>query len=409
MAAVAALCSCSNNEVMEAPESLQTPIAFGTYVGNSVNGRAAVIDQTALETGTNASINGTVTDLTTGFGVFGYYTGQSPWATYATGSPQPNFMYNQNVTYSASNWSYTPVKYWPNNTSDKVSFFAYAPYSAMSGDNNIQIATAETMTAPTFTFTVNNTVKNQTDLVTAAVINQSKASNPITVSDKVKFDFEHRLARIGFKAQTDVDQVPGTANAIDAKTTITIDEVQLVGDFFKTGTVDLATGVITGNGQQDALLIPSGASIPDDEKTLAAVGNGFSLKSPSNFAENELNSTRSSIDELNAKDSYIMIIPQNIDADQTVKSFKIRVIYTVTTNDGKLPTGVAGSTDASGHSKIQNVITSSPMTQNFEAGKAYTFNLRIGMTSVKFDAGIDDDWTVNNEENVNVPANAQNN
>ena len=45
------------------------------------------------------------------------------------------------------------------------------------------------------------------------------------------------------------------------------------------------------------------------------------------------------------------------------------------------------------------------MTQNFEAGKAYTFNLRIGMTSVKFDAAIADDWTENTNKDVDVPAN----
>lgn len=393
MAAVAALCSCSNNEVMEAPESLQTPIAFGTYVGNSVDGRAAVLDEEALKNGTNASENGTIADLTSGFGVFGYYTGQDAWVDYAAASPQPNFMYNQNVTYNGAKWSYSPLKYWPNNTGDNVSFFAYAPYSTSTGDKNIKIADAASMTKPQFDFTVNNTVNQQTDLVTAAVTDNSKNSTtPITTEAVINFNFKHRLARIGFKAQTDVNQVPGTANTIDASTTITIDEVQLVGDFFASGTVNLVDGTITGTGKQSALTIPDGASIPDGEKT---PGNGFSLKQ-GNFAKYTLNSTTSSIGELNAKDSYIMIIPQNIAADQTAESFKIRVIYTVTTTDGNLD---------SGNSKIQNVITSQPMTQNFIAEKAYTFNLRIGMTSVKFDAAIEDDWANKTDTDVDVPAN----
>lgn len=41
----------------------------------------------------------------------------------------PNFMYNQEVSYSADSWSYSPVKYWPNNAENTLTFWAYSPYS----------------------------------------------------------------------------------------------------------------------------------------------------------------------------------------------------------------------------------------------------------------------------------------
>lgn len=94
-----------------------------------------------------------------GFGVFGFYTGEKSWnelknwnaktdlasgaQTPTSGMSEPNFMWNQKVSYSASasGWTYEPLKYWPNGnvTADshgataspdngKVSFFAYAPY-----------------------------------------------------------------------------------------------------------------------------------------------------------------------------------------------------------------------------------------------------------------------------------------
>ena len=57
-------------------------------------------------------------------GIFAYYTGSND----LTISEKPNFMYNQEVKRSnaSSPWTYSPVKYWPNNPGDKLTFFAYA-------------------------------------------------------------------------------------------------------------------------------------------------------------------------------------------------------------------------------------------------------------------------------------------
>ena len=75
-----------------------------------------------------------------GFGVFAYYTNSDLYDdTY-----KPNFMYNQRVYKDddagvEGNWTYEPVRYWPNEFGvgavsdeiDRVSFFAYAPFSNM--------------------------------------------------------------------------------------------------------------------------------------------------------------------------------------------------------------------------------------------------------------------------------------
>jgi hypothetical protein len=114
----------------------QVPVTFGTYMG-----------ETAI---TRAGIGGSIKDAADlaqnkdGFGVFGYYTDNSDYSASAT----PNFMYNQHITGDNSAtpvWSYTPIKYWPNETvqngtvdangatttegADKLSFFAYAPFA----------------------------------------------------------------------------------------------------------------------------------------------------------------------------------------------------------------------------------------------------------------------------------------
>lgn len=122
---------CSNDEVSyDSPKQEAQPIQFGTYVGRDVQGRA--------------SVETTATIAISGFGVFAYYNGT---ANHDNGD-KPNFMYNQKVTSTdGSDWTYTPVKYWPNNTNDQVSFFAYAPYSNGS-TNNITLDEVGTMTIP---------------------------------------------------------------------------------------------------------------------------------------------------------------------------------------------------------------------------------------------------------------------
>lgn len=70
-------------------------------------------------------------------GVFASYTGK---LTYENTTVAPDFMWNQRVLYASGDWSYNPVKYWPNTIDDAsrveyLSFFAYAPYEASPADD----------------------------------------------------------------------------------------------------------------------------------------------------------------------------------------------------------------------------------------------------------------------------------
>ena len=102
-----------------------TPIAFGAEDPGDTTKVSPYLTRAAVNT----------LDLTLlqskGFGVFAAHTGLH---TYANSSISSNFMHNQKVTYSSSNWTYSPIKYWPNvedgsDLPDYISFFAYAPYS----------------------------------------------------------------------------------------------------------------------------------------------------------------------------------------------------------------------------------------------------------------------------------------
>lgn len=407
MAAVAALCSCSNNEVLEAPESLKTPIAFGTYVGNSVNGRALVNDISAIK--------GTITQGVTnraGIGVFAYYT---EGTDYSSANGTPNFMYNQKLEYKSSAWEYTPLKYWPNNNGDKVSFFAYAPYSPCDNDgsatstsdtDNITGFSANTAPGnPTVTFSVNNTVKSQQDLLYAdasqnsgdtKLIDRIKQSSVdaanIGINDKVKFNFKHALARIGFNVEASVDKViPSTGTEDDLTgttpdtndngtiketsiTIISVEQVELIGNFYASGTLDL-------NTHEWSSLKPE--TLAERNFTLSyktTPSTNAQVTTESDFENSVAEKVTTDKQQLNTADSYIMIIPQNFPlTDSSSEKVKIRVTYKVTTTDNNLN---------GNKSEITNTITSSEFNFNFEQGKSYMFNLHLGLTSVKFDADV---------------------
>ena len=114
MMAAALVVGCSENEVtMTTPESDQV-IGFKVYTGVQNRGTVTTTDE--------------IQKLSRGFGVCAYRT----TADYGTSvNPKDLYMDNTQVIYDGtSSWTYSPLRYWPTNTTDKISFFAYAPYNA---------------------------------------------------------------------------------------------------------------------------------------------------------------------------------------------------------------------------------------------------------------------------------------
>lgn len=186
-AAIAALSSCSQNEEFALDNGQSSydknAITFGTYLGQSPETRATVTDIDVMKGGAYP-----------GFGVFAYNTGTNNFAEASDATP--NFMYNVPVKWNGSAWAYTDEKQWPEN---KVSFFAYAPYTESAGTENITaLPTATTTGDPKISFKMAEQVSDQIDLLYAdAKTDQTKDTN----GGKVQFSFKHALSRVGFKAK----------------------------------------------------------------------------------------------------------------------------------------------------------------------------------------------------------------
>ena len=117
-------------------------------------------------------------------GVLAYFTQGSG---FNAASSTPNFMYNQIVTQGSGSWEYTPTKYWPANSNDKLTFFAYAPHDA----TGLTLPGSTDAGYPSFTYQVQATEAAQTDLLLAKPVPDKTASN-----GTVNFSFKHALTRV---------------------------------------------------------------------------------------------------------------------------------------------------------------------------------------------------------------------
>ena len=413
LAAVAALAltACAKFET-EKPV-VDEPIAFGAYAGNALTKAGAYGEETTTALQTN------------GFGVFAYQT-TGDYSSSAT----PNFMYNTLV--SGASWTYSPIKYWPNqiqagNTdgqpatafkADKVSFFAYAPRVAATASTGavtggtdegiIALSTNATAGDPKVTYKVSNDLDKQVDLLWAVSNggNWTNVANTYTTltsgkpylnlqkpainTGAIHFYFKHALSQINLKAVAAYNQVAEGGTAKDG-VKITIASVELTVPGMKDKAVlnlnnttantplwEAAAGATTGN----LTLTVSGDNI---NSVLKDGGAKTAAQQPAGV-------TASATDVI-ASGKYFTIIPKT-DEDVTVT---VKVTYYVTTDDSDLKDG---------YSRVENVISKGvKFTGGFAAGTKNTIKMILGISEVKFEAEVAG-WADGTNATVDLPLNS---
>lgn len=212
---------CSNDEI-NAPQQSQgnNAIEFSTYLGRNAQGSRGTETNDASIKSENA-----------GFGVLAYYTKQDD---FNITNHTPNFMWNQQVTYSNSAWSYAPVKYWPTKVGDKVSFFAYAPYAANDNDKGIVLSGNSVAGAPTATITLPEDPSQTIDFVAAVQMNKTY-NDSAKANNNVRFTLLHEMTRVKVQAKLDKSVYSDTDDK--HKTFVVIKNVTFnnKGQFYKSG------------------------------------------------------------------------------------------------------------------------------------------------------------------------------
>ena len=462
-AAIAMLASCSQND-LEAPVVGQAQqsdaIEFGTYLGNGATSR---VDGGAHGT----IISAQVLAQKDGFGVFAYYTGKKTYnetnynGVAADAKIAPNFMYNQQVTGTdvvTPVWSYSPIKYWPNEIQNgdvdkqtpaaqgsndnggKVTFFAYGPYVSTVGTTGItsisgnsvkgdpiigyKVATAGTDVVDLLWGTKGETgtsVISGGDTGVTGVADDGVA--PLTYAEalltgystnadltkqetdgKVKFAFKHALAKFGgyngLKVIADVDEVKGTAD-IDNQTKLTVKTITINASAknsantkyyeHQTGNFNLATGVweLTGS-EVDASYDKTLYTISGDmlNTVIKDVTGNWDAQPAGVSGSVETNVYASAANETQP----ILFIPG------TRPELEVEIEYVVRTKDTKLANAYTEVTQ-----KIKKTVT---FGSAVEINKYYKLVIRLGLTSVKFDATVSDwDAAAGDAQEVNLPLN----
>lgn len=423
-AAALALTACSNDEDVNTSsvKNNAQAVAFDTYTSGT----------------TRAGMKGVMTTATLqkalgeggGFGVFAYQTSD----TYPAGGTgkKPNFMYNEPVSYVSSVWSYSVLKYWPNNTTqdelgasghattttpnDYVSFFAYAPYvsAGAPAEAGITGMSANTATGdPTISYQVATDPAQSVDLlwavtptawtytdVAADIWNETGSEDGLPLIDllkpdvqtRVKFLFLHALARLGVNVVAAVDQ-EAAGGELDSQTKIVITSVTITD---ATGTPNLApSGTLNLNNTtaNTALWTPDAISSPFTA-SISTTGIESSLLYETDAATSWAKEGVLTAKEkpLIAGGNYYMLIPPTTGSTD----LNVNIVYHVITKDTKLD---------GGYSDVVNNITRK-VSIDFDNGKAYTLKLILGLTSVKLDAEVKT-WEVQGATNVDLPKNQE--
>lgn len=327
------LSGCAGEAVEETSSSSSSEINFDAYVGRNASTRAGVTDIDFLKG----------KEWNSGFGVFARYK-------HTDGTISPLMLMNNEHVYwknwkgDYSDWGYENTRYWPNEGT--VDFYAFAPYnpdvklvSPVSNSNEAN---------PTYIEFTSSTAP--VDLVWGK---QPDKKAPISPTDsKVKFQFKHVLARLGFDITANQDLKKNDA-------VITVEEVKLYGYSEDKGAFDITGYLNLKTGDWDCVVDENTRAVYTWTPTGEENGTNFKLSA------SQLDHTHEKIE--NAPNSYLCIIPQ-----EKYYSFYLQITYTV--QQGTFQEKV----------KVNKDLTKVHSPFKFEMGKAYVFHLKLSLDPVNF-------------------------
>lgn len=372
---------CSQNEVMETNPDANRTIGFGVYTGTQTKG--LVTDNSTTDGGTanGLKVSGK------GFGILAYQT----TGNYSTGGAKGTFMDNVHTTWNATGgsgsggWEYSPLKFWPGNSTDKLSFFAYAPYST-GGANGITLTNATGTTDPSLAFELQTDQKDMVDLVVSTA---KKDQQQTTASGKVTFDFKHVLTRVTMKAKTDKSISSNT----ETKVYITGISLKHTTKLAKKAAFDM------NNATWTLPTLPAETSdYLSSPYALAATSSNGVLKLE-NPAWKGYITPAVSINETAASlftaDQYLFFIPiDGATGTTSADEVKASITYDIAT----IPSSGASTAAVSSFTKEVDLGTGV-----FAQGKAYAFTFTIGLNAIEVEVTDDFDWdTTSGDKDVTV-------
>lgn len=219
--------SCANNDPLTELELSTAPIGFVNEQSTEELTKAApVIDK---------------------FYVFGYYTGKEFFQDYVTSgkTPKADWFLNQEVRRDVgAGYTYTPVKYWPANEDDKITFLSYTTTQL----TQVELLSPDPISKlgdPVFKYTINK------DDPTVDFMVSQPAYDLTRKSGDVSFFMQHVLSRTRFNIKSTVHNIK--IKSIALRNVYTVAEFSADGRIWKKHAIktDLKTYAIA---EQEQLL-----------------------------------------------------------------------------------------------------------------------------------------------------------
>ena len=367
--------SCSNDEIGGNNTKQGDPIEFGVYLGRDAQGSRGTI---------------ITTENLTKFGVSAYYLT----------SVTPDFMYNQAVNKSGDAWTYSPVKYWPTRENDGITFYAYAPHTDDANgfiklpDNNVTGVPVINVSLPTGD---NADLKQMVDFVTDEEYYQMK-TNGNNKSDKITFTFNHKMTRIGIKANVSKD-VYNTDAANKTKVVIRSIELNAGGEFYTSAKYKYTEHDISGKSNPEYWYDQKG-DVKLNLKSILNWSDDWTI-SKNKVIDNSVASKKgialkgTSAVNLFNENQYLFLIPAPNETGLTKNSTSATITYDIITEDGNLENGYSKTSDT------KTVYLPKGIMQQ---GKAYNLTFTIAVDQVKLDATVADwDTATDSDSKIDVP------
>lgn len=320
------LSGCAGEGVEETSSSSSSEINFDAYLGRNASTRSSVTDITSLKG----------KEFNSGFGVF---------ARYKHNGAISSLMDNEHVTWKGDRWGYTNTRYWPNEGS--VDFYAFAPRV-----ESVKLVNKPKENNPNPTYIEFTSSKSPVDLVWGVQPGQKAPKS--STDGKVKFEFKHVLARLGFDITANQELVENGA-------VIKVEEVKLYGYSDDKGAFDIRGYLNLEEGEWFRSEDESTRTIYTWTPTGAEDGINYKLSA------SQLDHTCEKIE--NAPNSYLCIIPQ-----EKHVPFYLQITYTVQ----------QGSFQEKKKVTVRKNLLDVHKPFKFEKGKAYVFHLKLSLDPINF-------------------------
>ena len=351
-AACLSLNGCFQSEVYQP----RMPMLFSSYAASkSTEMLATRADDSFIPEG--------ITSLpdNSSFGVFAYYQegviGSGNSAAWSAGGWSPAFMFNQRVDFDGTNYTYEPLRYWPSNTENTISFWGYYPYSVYSAGNTGSLKlyesdrttpfTKNSTGAPSAEYTVSTDPSLQSDLLFDSFAQTNKTYwNCAPNQGVVPLLFRHALCLVEFQI----------AEGEEAE----VRDFELTGIYWKGVCPDVTASPIEWTGH--------------------------SVQTP--FTIDTVRVTNSVVCSL-------ILMPQTISPSANL-SLTFDISYPSFDPSWQEPLEYKNNSGS--------VLLTSAGISTWQAGKHYVYKIVAGYERIEFEEIVDvsDDWTIGNN-NIAVP------